>query len=93
MLCGEELNAQPELPRKGKKPPEAVDFIYVAMNMHWDGHVFQLPRLPVGRRWRRFVDTSRPPGKEIVKPGKEVLLRDQEQMTVGPRSVVILVGR
>jgi isoamylase len=92
MLCGEELNSQLELPQKGKQPPEAVDFIYAAMNMHWDGHVFQLPRLPVGRRWRRFVDTSRPPGKEIVEPGKEVLLRDQEQMTVGPRSVVILVG-
>jgi isoamylase len=68
-------------------------FIYVAMNMHWEGHVFQLPRLPVGRRWWRFVDTSRPVPEEIVEPGQEILLHDQEQKYVGPRSVVILVGR
>ena len=88
MLCGEEQN-----PISETRDPKSTDFIYVAMNMHWDGHVFQLPRLPVGCRWRRFVDTSRPDPGEIVEPGQEVLLRDQEQMNLGPRSVVILVGK
>ena len=72
---------------------EQADFIYVAMNMHWESHIFELPQLPVGRRWRRFVDTSRPEPGEIVEPGQEVMLHDQEKKYVGPRSVVILVGR
>jgi isoamylase len=77
----------------GKEVKERKDaFIYVAMNMHWEDHVFQLPRLPVGRKWRRFVDTYLPQGEEIVEPGDEVVLRDQNQMAMGPRSVVILVG-
>ncbi len=87
MLCGEEQN-----PQSAIRNPQSTDFIYVAMNMHWDGHVFQLPRLPVGRRWRRFVDTSRPAPDEILEPGRELPLRDQEQMHLGPRSVAILVG-
>jgi hypothetical protein len=61
--------------------------------MHWQGHVFELPQLPVGRRWRRFVDTNHLEPEEIVEPGQEVLLHDQDHKYVGPRSVVILVGR
>jgi len=83
LLCGENV------------PPgqEKDDYIYVGMNMHWQRHAFELPRLPVGRRWRRFIDTSCAPPDEVVEPGREPLLRDQEQITLGPRSVVILVGR
>jgi isoamylase len=77
----------------GDEPPDSCPFIYVAMNMHWDGHFFQLPRLPAKRRWRRFVDTSRAAPGEIVEPGREPALSDQEQIKVGSRSVVILVGR
>ena len=75
-------------PGKGAAP-----FIYVAMNMHWESHVFQLPRLPAGLRWRRFVDTMRPAPAEIAEPGEELVLHDQEQKHVGPRSVVILIGK
>ena len=80
---------------EGQTAKEAVQssFIYVAMNMHWQGHVFELPRLPVGRRWRRFLDTNHLEPEEIVEPRQEVLLHDQEHKYVGPRSVVILVGR
>jgi len=81
---------------EGQTDKEAVQsnsFIYVAMNMHWQGHVFELPRLPVGHRWQRFVDTNHLEPEEIVEPGQEVLLHDQERKYVGPRSVVILVGR
>ncbi len=95
MLAGDEPNAA--LGARGSRlenlPKVSTPFIYVAVNMHWDGHVFQLPRLPVGRRWHRFVDTSRETPQEIVEPGQEVMLRDQEQITMGPRSVVILVGK
>ena len=83
LLCGE--NVAPG--------EEQDDYIYVGMNMHWQKHTFELPRLPDGRRWHRFMDTSLAPPREIVAPGQEAPLRDQEQVVLGPRSVVILVGR
>ncbi|MFN2105949.1 MAG: glycogen debranching enzyme, partial [Candidatus Promineifilaceae bacterium] len=88
MLNGKEAERRP-----GDEADQSNAFIYVAMNMHWQGHVFELPRLPVGRRWRRFVDTNHLEPEDIVEPGQEVLLHDQEHKYVGPRSVVILVGR
>ena len=33
------------------------DFIYVAMNMHWEMHGFELPQLPAGLSWRVFANT------------------------------------
>jgi hypothetical protein len=39
------------------------------------------------------VDTNHLEPEEIVEPRQEVLLHDQEHKYVGPRSVVILVGR
>ena len=71
----------------------ADDYIYVAMNMHWEPHHFELPRLRDGRRWHLFADTYRPAPNDIFEPGQERLLRAQRNLPVGPRSVVILVGR
>ena len=71
----------------------ADDHIYVAMNMHWEPHTFELPRLRDGRRWHLFADTYRLPPDDIHEPGQERLLRAQRNLPVGPRSVVILVGR
>ena len=83
MLCGEHVAA-------GKEPD---DYIYVGMNMHWESHAFQLPRLPKGRLWGRFVNTSLPFPDEIVEPGAERPLVDQNYFRAGPRSVFILTGR
>jgi len=69
------------------------DYIYVAMNMHWEPHTFELPRLRDGRRWHLFADTYRLSPDDIHEPGQERLLRAQRNLPVGPRSVVILVGR
>ncbi len=71
----------------------ADDHIYVAMNMHWEPHTFELPRLQDGRRWHVFADTYRPSPNDICEPGMERSLRTQRNLPVGPRSVVILVGR
>ena len=45
-----------------------------------------------GKAWRRFLDTSLPPGKDALEPGSR---RRSARRTypAGPRSVVILVGR
>ena len=72
---------------------EADEPIYVAMNMHWESHVFQLPRLSEGRRWRLFADTSLPSPHDINEPGQERLLPDQDHYLLGARCVIILVGR
>ncbi len=71
----------------------ADDYLYVAMNMHWEGHTFELPRLRDGRRWYVFADTFQPPPLDVSTPGAERYLRTQRNLFVGPRSVVILVGR
>jgi isoamylase len=52
-----------------------------------------LPGLPSGMQWHVFTNTSAPPPEDIWEPGCEPLLEDQQQFYVGPRSVVILVGK
>jgi isoamylase len=71
----------------------ADEMIYVAMNMHWDAHNFELPRLTRGRSWHRFVDTGQSPSREISTIGNEPRLRKQKSYTLQARTVVILVGR
>lgn len=74
-------------------PDGVADSIYVAMNMHWDNHLFQLPVLPNRKKWRLFADTSRPTPYDIYETGRESLLKDQSKIMVSARSVIVLVGR
>ena len=69
------------------------DFIYVAMNMHWEMHGFQLPQLPEGMVWRVFANTGIEAPDDIYEPGKEHLIESQHEVLVGPRSIMVLVGR
>lgn len=69
------------------------DYIYLAMNMHWDSHSFELPKLPAGLRWHVFANTSMPYPDDVNEPGREPLLRNQTSFVMGARSVAILVGR
>jgi glycogen operon protein len=83
MLCGKHAN-------NGKTQD---NYIYVAMNMHWEAHLFDLPGLPQGMQWHVFVNTIAIPPEDISEPGREPWLKDQQQFLVGSRSVVILVGK
>jgi isoamylase len=69
------------------------NYIYVAMNMHWDALPFGVPRLPDGKNWHVFANTSAPSPEDIWEPGAEPLLEDQHNFLVGGRSVMILVGK
>ena len=69
------------------------DFIYVAMNMHWEMHGFELPQLPEGMAWHVFANTGMEAPADIAEPGKEPLIDSQKEILVGPRSIIILVGR
>ncbi len=82
MLCGK--NA-----RGGVEPD---DYIYVAMNMHWEAHWFELPGLPDDRQWRAVVNTGVPSPEDIWALGTEPLLADQSGLLVGERSTVVLIG-
>jgi glycogen operon protein len=83
MLCGRHVSGA----------DGADDYVYVAMNMHWEGYTFELPLLPRGMTWRRFVDTAAAYPNDIQPVGEEPRLPNQRRLPVGPRSVVILVGR
>jgi glycogen operon protein len=52
-----------------------------------------LPPLWEGARWGRLVDTSLPPGGEILLPGDEVPIDPPGFYLVNPRSTVVLLGR
>ncbi|MCU0524494.1 MAG: glycogen debranching protein GlgX [Elainella sp. Prado103] len=69
------------------------DFVYVAMNVHWEGHHFELPHLPTGMKWHVFVNTAMPSPEDIWEPGTEPELQDQSTFLVGARSTIVLVGR
>lgn len=69
------------------------DFIYVAMNMHWEMHGFELPQLPEGKLWHIFANTDVAAPYDIVEPGEEIVMDNQQEVLVGARSIVILVGK
>ena len=69
------------------------DFIYVAMNMHWEMHGFELPQLPDGLKWHVFANTAMAAPQDIVEPGSEILIDNQWEILVEARSIMILVGK
>jgi isoamylase len=67
--------------------------IYVAMNMHWEAHWFELPRLPEGKQWHVAANTGAPAPEDVWETGHEPVLVDQNGILVGDRSVVILLSK
>jgi glycogen operon protein len=69
------------------------DFIYMALNMHWEALPFDLPSLPQGMQWHIFANTSHPAPEDVWEPGSEPVLDNQYSFLVGGRSITILVGK
>ena len=69
------------------------DFIYAALNMHWETHAFESPELPDGMSWRIVANTDMQPPEDIWGPGNDKLLGNQKEFLVGPRSVIIAIGK
>lgn len=59
---------------------------YVAYNMHWEDHLFELPGLSKGRKWQVFLDTY-----EVLKnaSGEEKADDGILEYMVRPRSIVV----
>jgi glycogen operon protein len=75
----------------GQHAPKPDDDIYVAMNMYWDALPFGLPAPGDGKQWRVAVNTSMPAGQDIFDE-RLPELADQKQITVGARSLVVLIA-
>ena len=70
---------------------EDIDLFLIA-NAHWKRLTFALPAPSVRKQWYRLVDTFLAPPADIAAWG-EPLLACPQSYTVGPRSVVVLVGQ
>ena len=68
------------------------NYIYVAMNMHWETQWFEIPGLPSDRQWKIFANTGANSPEDSWEPGTEPLLENQNGLLLRDRSVVILVG-
>ena len=68
------------------------DDLYIMTNAFWEPLTFELPAL-LDQDWCRFVDTMREAPLDILETGHEERLGDQKTYTVGPRSVVVLIGK
>lgn len=61
---------------------------FIAYNMHWEEKTFALPILLKDRKWYQTFTTEEEAGEQ-----KEVLLENQKEITMGARTIVMLVGR
>jgi len=68
------------------------DYVYVAMNMHWESHWFELPYFPESKQWRVAINTGVDSNQDSWKPGSEPILENQSGLLVRDRSVVVLVN-
>ena len=83
MLCGKHA-------KEGKAPDNTV---YVAMNMDWQMHGFELPKLSKKLNWHVAVNTDAPAPQDAWECGKEKKLANQDEFLVGPRSVIVLLAK
>jgi len=66
--------------------------IYLIAHSHWDPASFELPALPSGHKWYRFIDTAC--GKDaITELDCELPLPDQCSYDVLPRSTILLISK
>lgn len=65
---------------------ESDDSFYIAYNMHWEPHVFDLPALPEGKKWSVLIDSSK---NEIC----ETKIEDQKSHRIPSRVIIVFIGK
>jgi len=63
---------------------------YVAYNMHWEPHMFGLPHLPKGAKWRVICNTGDPDAADLLTDGTGKVPKNQMMLAVPSRGIVIL---
>jgi len=82
MISGDYL----EVEKKGK----IDNYFYIACNMHWESHEYNLPELKDDLEWRLLIDTSIEKYKCNERLGKK--LSDPNKYQVADRSVVVFMS-
>ncbi|OCL27597.1 glycogen debranching enzyme GlgX [Orenia metallireducens] len=72
---------------------EDDEFIYAAINMHWELHGFELPELPEGKKWYVVANTGMIPPQDMWDEGNHKKLEDQNEVLVGARSIILLTAK
>lgn len=70
----------------------ANGFIYFAMNMHWDGHLIGLPKLPQNMQWKLLLNTEEENKAKADETNVTVLERSDYIKEVAPRSIQVYVS-
>lgn len=78
---------------KHKYNLEEDTFIYMAINMHWEMHIYELPVIPEDKQWYIFCNTSCEYGRDIFDEKIRIPIEDQSKIVVNPRSIIILLGK
>ena len=65
------------------------DFFYLAFNMHWEPHSYDLPKLPKEMHWKVLIDTA----ENILPAADNAELKNQRVYEVKPRSIVVFIGK
>jgi glycogen operon protein len=73
-----------------KGASQADDDLYVMINSDWQELTFAIQEVAPSQ-WLRAVDTAQPSPQDILEPGLEQPLADN-QYEVAPRSIVVLRG-
>ncbi|MFO7819895.1 MAG: glycogen debranching enzyme, partial [Halanaerobacter sp.] len=76
-----------------KYDTEEDQFIYAAINMHWEMHGYELPNLPRGKEWHIAVNTDMESPEDIWSEESEPEVKDQNEVLVSPRSIILLVAK
>ena len=68
---------------------DKTSFLYIAVNAHWEPHIFRLPIIPAGMYWYLAADSSGP----SFAPGQEMKLDTFESYTLSERTTAILIAK
>jgi glycogen operon protein len=66
------------------------DFLYLAMNMHWEKHELALPRLPKGMKWKLLLTTDGRP--QITAPESEEAQGAGNMCLLEARSIAVFIS-
>ncbi len=77
----------------GRKPDGTADNnFYVAYNMHWEPHEFDLPNLSKGERWHVAFNTDVKEVNGMYMEGTEPVTEGR-QFLIPPRTIVVFIGK
>ena len=59
------------------------EFLYIAINMHWEMHCFGLPKLPKNFKWEPYICT------DDVSESEKLINNTEQRYDISPRSICI----